>query len=214
MKRKISFILSLIMIFNFVGVIGLQVTLAANLNEQKTLYEESMQELYDLGYRENMEINSKETYEFLLNLGFTKKEILELYNDYWQEQSLENSFVKDNSERLNNELFPTSQPKEGDFKYRSFDFHYQKLSNFLGLVNVYSIAQLIAHASKKQIVNALINVYGVCVISVLSLYILYLQNAHPGKVGVRGRVCYKYTRDNNHTLDWVAYPAKSTRVYY
>lgn len=67
-----------------------------------------MQELYDLGYRENMEINSKETYEFLLNLGFTKKEILELYNDYWQEQSLENSFVKDNSESLNNELFPTS----------------------------------------------------------------------------------------------------------
>lgn len=213
LKKRIALLLCFIMLFNFIGVISTQIALAASFNEQKVLYEKFMKELYDLGYREEVGINSKETYDFLVNLGFTKEEIIKLYSDYWREQSLENS---DQTIKGNNyNLFATSQPKEGDFKYVSFDFYYKPIADFLGLgADVYTLAQLGAHVSAKQLGNALINVYGMGVVAGLSLYFRYITNAHPGKVGVRGSVCYKYTYTNDYYLDWVPYPVKSTRVYY
>ncbi|RXI46498.1 hypothetical protein DP145_08715 [Clostridium tetani] len=223
-KSVIAFILMLSCI---ISLIKPQVVLAQGVSVD---FEQSLhQELDRLGYREGMNPSSDEMLVFLRNLGFTDKELIDLYQSDANRfnskimlpsglrQDNRKDYVEPNKKNNNNLLFGfPSNPREGQKHIESYNINFANLASDLGYAGggIAGACTFIAKLTPSAVLKAVIKSVGVIVGSALGVaaWISHLRsNVH---TGVRGKSEFVYGRTNDLYLDWIYIQGTRTRIYY
>lgn len=174
----------------------------------------------------NISINSNQALKLFEDLGYSDKEIVELYqNDSNSLQVTiklpEKLFKRTGIQCVKLETtmlrsFP-SNPKPGQTYIQRYDVNYEEAFRHAGLIGygVTGISEAIAKYSPSTIIKAIAVAIGAGAFAVtLSQQIYYNNKIDQGYIGVRGGATYKWVWNNDMIYDWIYSQGSSWREYY